>query len=53
MFIKLSLSQTEFYNSYLSLYTRLTGLNTTYIERTEAFLAIQNNTKPNWAAGFN
>ncbi len=36
------------YNYYLAQFTAKYNKQTTYVERTEAFLAIQNNKKPYW-----
>lgn len=48
MFIKLTSSQTQKYNNWLYLYESKFKKNTTYVERTQCFLAIQNNTTPYW-----
>ena len=41
----------EDYQGWLRLYTRLTGKDATFLERTEAFFAAQNGTRPWWAIG--
>jgi hypothetical protein len=51
MLIQLKGQQAEDYKGWLQLYERLTGQMPTARERTEAFLAAQNGTRPSWAIG--
>ena len=46
--MKLTPSQTKKYNDWLYLYESKYQTNTTYAERTQCFLAIQQDTKPYW-----
>jgi len=48
MLIQLKGRTAEDYQGWLRLYERLTGKDATYVERTEAFFAAQNGTRPSW-----